>query len=68
MTRAKRIQEFTNISNKHSVLIRVTCMFLFLLQRKGVITLKCDENKYPGYFSEFTEKEFSSTLQYVSKL
>ena len=43
-------------------------MFLFLLQRKGVITLKCDENKYPGYFSEFTENEFSSTLQYVSKL
>ena len=43
-------------------------MFLFLLQRKGVITLKCDENKYPGYFSEFIEKDSSSPLQYVSKL
>lgn len=42
-------EEVTGSDNKH---------------RKGVITLKCDENKYPGYFSEFTEKDSSSPLQY----
>ena len=31
-----------------------------------MITLKCDENKYPGYFSEFTEKDSSSPLLSVN--
>ncbi|CAH3037561.1 unnamed protein product [Porites evermanni] len=35
-------------------------------QRKGVITLKCDESKYPGNFSEFTETGISSPFQYAA--
>ena len=54
-------------------LINIECslglhVLLFLLQRKGVITLKCDESKYPGNFSEFTETGSSSPFKYVSTL